>query len=139
MDLSDPEYVNEVEVEATEVEASIDLDRYGLSQNNPTSEAWISLIGTLERFVPIQVGGQDHLDRATVWVDPTEVRSGFLCPTHGKPNFESLIAYRASPYWQDCGQGRTHNGADGGYRVRIQLGGEAVSGVERTSGNLAGR
>ena len=65
------------------------MDRYGLPQNNPKSEAWISLIGTLERFVPIHVGGQDHLDPATVWVDPTEVRSGFVYLKHGKLHFFS--------------------------------------------------
>ena len=44
-------------------------------------------IGILERFVTIHFGGQNHVDCATAWVDPNDVRSDFVYITQGTPKF----------------------------------------------------
>ena len=45
-------------------------------------------IGILERFVTIRFGGRpNHVDCATAWVDPADVRPDFVYITHGQPQF----------------------------------------------------
>ena len=44
-------------------------------------------IGILERFAPVHVSGQNHVDCAIAWLDPDDVRSDFLYIAQGTPNY----------------------------------------------------